>query len=77
MLLFTCKNRRLNKCFILILYSNPIYLRESVYGMGAVLLVVCIVMYNLEKDNLKDIEVKAIQKDFNALKFKSAIVLYL
>ena len=73
MLLFTCKNRRLNKCFILILYSNPIYLRESVYGMGAVLLV----MYNLEKDNLKDIEVKAIQKDFNALKFKSAIILYL
>ena len=39
--------------------------------MGAVL------MYTFEKDNLKDLAVKAMQKDFNALKFKSAIILYL
>ena len=39
--------------------------------MGAVLI------YNFGKDNLKDLGVKAIQKDFNALKFKSAIILYL
>ena len=38
----------------------PRYLRESVYGMGAVL------MYNFGKDNLKDLRVKATQKDFNA-----------
>ena len=36
-----------------------------------------VLMYNLGKDNLKGLEVKAIQKDFNALKFKSAIILYL
>ena len=37
--------------------------------MGAVL------MYNFEKDNLKDLGVKSVQKDFNALKFKSAFIL--
>ena len=38
--------------------------------MGAVL------MYNFEKDNLKDLGVKSVQKDFNALKFKSAYSTY-
>ena len=37
--------------------------------MGAVL------MYNFEKDNLKDLGIKSVQKDINALKFKSAIIL--
>ena len=34
-------------------------------------------MYNFEKDNIKDLGVKETQKDFNALKFKSAIILHL
>ena len=34
-------------------------------------------MHNFGKDNLKDFGVKATQKDFNALKFKSAVILYL
>ena len=48
---------------------NQRYLRESVYGMEAVL------MYNFGKDKLKDLGIKAKQKDFNALKFKSAVKL--
>ena len=36
-----------------------------------------VLMYTFEKDNLKDLGAKAIQKDFNALKFKSAIILHL
>ena len=32
-------------------------------------------MYNFGKDNLKDLRVKATQKDFNAIQFKSAIIL--
>ena len=36
-----------------------------------------VLMYNFGNDNLKDFGVKATQKDFNALKFKSAVkVLY-
>ena len=36
-----------------------------------------VLMYNFGNDNLKDFGVKATQKDFNALKFKSAVILYL
>ena len=54
------------------LFKPEIFERISIWHGSCIT-----VMYNLEKDNLKDIEVKAIQKDFNALKFKSAIILYL
>ena len=50
--------------------KSEIFERISInYGMGAVL------MYNFGKDNLKDLGVKVIQKDFNASKFKSSIIL--
>ena len=36
-----------------------------------------VLMYTFEKDNLKDLRVKTTLKEFNAFKFKSAIILYL
>ena len=36
-----------------------------------------VLMYNFGKDNVNNFGVKATQKDFNALKYKSAVILYL